>query len=386
MPLEVADPEDEFGDGGGARVDFDAEKLVRVHGVGRNFEDEAFAELGGNVEDFAFEPFQVFEGDIEEVAGAASGVEDFDLAEVVVKAVDFGGGFFDVAGAGVGDGGGADAFPFGAERFDDGGKDEAFDVGARGVVGAELVAFVGIEGALEQGAEDGGFDVAPVLGGGLFEEAELKAVDGQNGVVSKKAAVELEEFFAEDDGDAIAGAGVEFAKECLNDFLKAGAVGRQGFEEVGEAVLGHEADVFCEHAEEAAGEEIGDDAGFVSGLFEGFGEFGEVAGDFAGDVGGLARGIERGWIGPDEAKAFADFFFGKLRKADAEAAWVGKGEVGFSGLGEIGVDLEGVANVNGDEERRIGFAGRESADVTLGLAFGFDHGVVPFFGAARGLR
>lgn len=57
----------------------------------------------------------------------------------------------EVASAGVGDGGSADALPFGAERFDDGGQDEALDVGARGVMGAEFVAFARVEGALEQG-------------------------------------------------------------------------------------------------------------------------------------------------------------------------------------------------------------------------------------------
>ena len=42
------------------------------------------------------------------------------------------------------------------------GQDEALDVGAGGVVGAELVAVAGVEGAFEEGAEDGGLDLAPV--------------------------------------------------------------------------------------------------------------------------------------------------------------------------------------------------------------------------------
>ena len=61
------------------------------------------------------------------------------------------------------DGGGADGVPFLADRLDDGGHDEALDVGAGRVVRAELVAFDGVEGAFEQRAEDGGLDVVPFL-------------------------------------------------------------------------------------------------------------------------------------------------------------------------------------------------------------------------------
>ncbi len=92
---------------------------------------------------------------------------------------DFLDGFIDFAEAGVGEGGGADGFPFGAEGLDDGGEDEALDIGARGVVGAEFVAVVRIEGAFEKGAEDGGLDVAPVEAGGGAEEDELVVVDGE---------------------------------------------------------------------------------------------------------------------------------------------------------------------------------------------------------------
>ena len=38
VPLQVADPEHEFGDGGGARVEFEAEELVRVDGEAFGFE------------------------------------------------------------------------------------------------------------------------------------------------------------------------------------------------------------------------------------------------------------------------------------------------------------------------------------------------------------
>ena len=60
MPLEVADPEDEFGDGGSTEIEFDAEELVGIDGVGGEVEAEIGTELEGEVDDFAFEAFEVF--------------------------------------------------------------------------------------------------------------------------------------------------------------------------------------------------------------------------------------------------------------------------------------------------------------------------------------
>ncbi len=247
-------------------------------------------------------------------------------------------------------------------------------------MGAEFVAFVGVEGGFEESAEDGGLDVAPVLEGGELEKDELLAIDGEDGVIGEKAAVKLEEFFAEDGG--VAGAGVHFPEELLEHGLE--AFGFDGFEEVGETAFGEEADIFGEHAEEAAAEEFGDFLRGVSGGFEGFGEFGEVAGDFGGDFGGFASGIEAEGIGPDESELVADFFVREISEADAGMARVGKWEIGFTGLRKVGVEFEGVADIDHDEEWRIFLSVGESANVTFGLAAGADHGVVVAIGAADG--
>ena len=123
VPLEVADPEDEFGDGGGAWIDFEAEELVRVDAEVLQLEGEfTIAVFFQFKEHFTFETFHVLEGDVEEIAGAAGGIEDFDLAEFVVPIADFLDGFIDFAETGVSEGGGADGFPFGAEGLDDGGR------------------------------------------------------------------------------------------------------------------------------------------------------------------------------------------------------------------------------------------------------------------------
>jgi hypothetical protein len=82
--LEVADPEDEFGDGGGAGVDLEAEELVRIDGLGAGEVEECrpvSPKLVGAVEHLAFEALDLLEGDVEEVAGAAGGVEDAEVEQ-----------------------------------------------------------------------------------------------------------------------------------------------------------------------------------------------------------------------------------------------------------------------------------------------------------------
>jgi hypothetical protein len=95
------------------------------------------------------------------------------------------------------------------------------------------------------------------------------------------------------------------------------------------------------------------------------------------------RGVERGGIRPDEAEAFADFFVGEVGEPDAKGARVGKRQVGFAGLGEVGEDLEEWPTST--TMRNGGVVIGKGADVALGLAAGLDHGIVPGTGAAHGL-
>src|ERR1039458_2191460 len=132
----------------------------------------------------------MLQGDVKEIAHAARGIKHDQPAQLFVKGVHLGAGFLRVAGAGLRGGGGADVFQLGAERFNDGRQNEALDIGARGEVRAKLVAFVRIQGAFKQSAENGGFDVAPILKGGFLEQAQLQAVNGKDGAVLKKTAVE----------------------------------------------------------------------------------------------------------------------------------------------------------------------------------------------------
>ena len=345
MPLQVADPEDEIGDDGGAGVEFEAQKLMGIDGI----EFLGLAEGGEGFEDFAFEALEVFEGDVEEVTGAAGGIEDKSVAEFAVElagGLDGGGGVSGVDEVGdSGDGG----LPVLAERFDDGGDDEAFDVGARGVVGAEGGTLVLVEGAFEEGAEAGGLDVAPVGVGGFDEEAELVAVDGEGRGGFEEATVELLKLALEDGGEAARVHGLPHGGDGFGEVLDVFAVANF-VEQVKPGVAGDELDVFGEGGKDAAGEELRDCLWGML-LFEIAGQGGEFCGDLAGDFGGAAGRIERVGIEPEGAKAGLDFRVRELTQEDAVGAGVGEREVGFAGEGEVGIELDGVADVDGDYER-----------------------------------
>jgi hypothetical protein len=62
----------------------------------------------------------------------------------------------------MGDGLCLDRFPLRGQRLDDGGAHQPLHVFAGGVMGAELVTVVGIQGTFQQGAENDRLDVAPV--------------------------------------------------------------------------------------------------------------------------------------------------------------------------------------------------------------------------------
>ena len=49
----------------------------------------------------------------------------------------------------------------------------------------------------------------------------------------------------------------------------------------------------------------------------------------------------------------------EIREQNAMRERIGKGDIGFTGAGEIGVEFDGVADVDGDQERRPAVFGRE---------------------------
>lgn len=340
--------------------------------------------MGEGVEDFAFEPLHVFERDVEEVAGAAGGVEDAGGAQFVVPGADEVGGVFELAFVGEEQGGGLGVVPVGAQRFDDGGQDEAVDVGARGVVGAEVVAFERVEGAFEQGAEDGGFDFGPVGAAGFEQEVDLVAVEREDFRLLEELAVEARQLGADGDGEFAFVHGFPQLGDKRDELLRRLV---QRFEQAGEGAfvvdLGEQADVFGKHREQAAREEGGDALGLVF-AFERLGDAGEANGDFARGAGGAAGRVEAVRVLPDGLEAGADVGLAEVFELDAVAARVGKGGVAAAGAGEFGVELDDVADIEDDEKGRAAFVGGQVAGVVFGLATGAQQGVVELAGFGAG--
>ncbi len=352
----------------------------------------------------------MFEGDVEEVAAAAGGVEHAQGAQAVMKAAEFGAGgvHLGVARAAVEFGGfvgeqqrgGLGVGPFAAQGFHHGGQHEAFDVGARGVVGAEGVAFGGVERAFEQGAEDGGLDFAPVGAGGGEQQIDLRAVERQRisvvGRALEQLAVEAQHGLRQGDGEAAA---VHVGPEGGEHALQGDGVVAVALEQGDEAALvalpafaraGQQADVFGKHREQAAGEVGGDKLRGVAAGFERAGEFGQLRGDFAGDAGAGAGGVEAERVEPDAAQGVAHLGAGEVGERDAVAARIGKRGVGGAAAGEFGVKLDHLADIDHEQKGRTAargeFGGFERAGVALGLGAGAQQGVVESAGVGAGTQ
>ena len=246
-------------------------------------------------------------------------------------------------------------------------------------MGAELVALGRVKGTLQEGAEDGGLDKAPLQAGGLAQEGELCTVKREHGGVGKEAAVEVEQLLAEHERVAAA---VHLLEETFEQGHGGARVAFDGVEEVLETFFREQAHILGEHAEEAAHQKSGNDGGRVF-LFEEARQFGEMLGYLTGDLGGLLGGVERMGVEPDGAQAGAQLGVVQIAQADAVRAGVGKMQVRFAPLGEVREELEAVAHVEGDEEGRRLLVGGQAFDVLLRLGASLDHLSVPGLGAAH---
>ncbi len=136
--------------------------------------------------DFFFEVEQLAQSDVEEVAAAAGRIQNLDRG-------DFGGegssrfssfswrrgslltlGLVSLVGklAGLR----LDFLPFAAQGRHEHGFDDEQDIFLAGVMGAKLGALGRVEAALEEGAEDGGLDLAPIEGTDLGQDIQAVAV------------------------------------------------------------------------------------------------------------------------------------------------------------------------------------------------------------------
>ena len=322
----------------------------------------------------------MLEGDIEKVAAAAGGIEDAHLAERAVKGLDARPRPVELALPRQGDGRRQHRFPVGAQRLDHRRHDQAFDVFAGGVVGAEIVAVAGIEGAFQQRAEDGRFDILPVGLAGLDEQAELRFGQRKGLGFLEQAAVEAQQLLPQDGGEAAVAhrlpEGFRQRSELVGGPL-------QALQQAGEALFRDQADVLGEHGEEAALEKVADLLGRMARLLQGLGQAGELVGDLAGDPGAVPGGIEPQGVGPGQLQALADFGTGEILQPDAVRAGIGEGEIGLAGAGKFAVDLQRMADIDHDEKGGPALLLRQRPGILLGLAAGGEHGVVPAGGAAH---
>ena len=98
-------------------------------------------------------------------------------------------------------------------------------------MGAELGAFGGIEGALEEGAEDGGVDIAPVLPDGLLqvEQGGAAQLDGVGMV--EEIAIEVGDFA----GAKVATIG-HFGEEVVDHLVEGIGILVMSIDDIGERI------------------------------------------------------------------------------------------------------------------------------------------------------
>ena len=320
----------------------------------------------------------MFQGHVEEVAGAAGGVEHPHIGQAHLEGGDDPDGLRIFALFVQGKGGAVDRRPFLPQGLDDGGQDQALDIGPRGVVGAELVALLGVEGPFEQGAEDGGLHMAPVGLAGVDEQVDLSLVERQRRGRRKEPTVEAQDGAAQDQGERTAG--IHVPPKTLGERDELGGVVAHGAQQVGEAGSLEQAHVLGKQGEEAADQEGGGQLRGVAGLFQGDGQARQALGDVAGDPGGAAAGVEREGVEPDGPQPGADLWVAQVTQADAVGARVRVGDVGTAAAAEFAVELDAAAHVHHHDEGRAALVGGQGADILHRLAMGAQHGLVPAAG------
>ena len=228
-----------------------------------------------------------------------------------------------------------------AEGDEDDGLDDAHDGALIGVVGAELSALVGVEAALEEGAEDGGLNLGPVEVGGVGDDGEVVFVEREDlGAVEEAAVEPLDAVGAEP--AVLVGHGAE---ECGEAGGEVGGFVAGAGDEFGEEVAGEEAGVLGEEAEEEFVEEMGDLVRVVAAGLKTAGEFGELAGGLLGDLLAGARGAEGLRLAHDGAEDAEGLLGAVAELVEVEGVDL------LGRVGEVGVDLEALQVADNQEGR-----------------------------------
>ena len=173
--------------------------------------------------------------------------------------------------------GGFERGPFAAERGHEHGFDEGHDVVPAGVLRAQRGQLVGVEAAGKEGAHDAGLDELPVRLGGLRQDAALVVVQVEDGGILEQMAVEVANLVGAE--HAALGHRAEERFERLGELVR---IVQGGLGQLGEEVLGQQAGVLGEEAEDEPIEEAGDAEVLALGNVDlgagvGVGQFGAFA-------------------------------------------------------------------------------------------------------------
>jgi hypothetical protein len=107
-------------------------------------------------------------------------------------------------------------------------------------------------------------------------------------------------------------------------------------------------------------------------------------GDESRDFGCTPGRVKRERVGPDQAEAFTDLGIAQAVERDAEALCVRELAIVLSGQAEVAIELEAVADIDDDQERRPAVVCRKRLGVALGLTPSALHGDAPVLGAPDG--
>ena len=271
-------------------------------------------------------------------------------------------------------GGGEHLRPFPPQRVDDGGDDQPLHIGAWGIMGAEASPLDGIERLFQQGAEDGGLDVAPIVFRRRPQFTDGRFVQRQRTAVLEELAVEPAHLGLDGGREP---ALVHGPPQILKHGGEDPGIRLTLLEQRLEAVFRQQAHVLGEHGEEDAHEEHGHLLGRVTLLLQCLGHSGQPLRDVARDPCGVPGGIERHGLGPDGLQPLADGGVAQILQIDAEGGTIRELVVGLSVAAEICIDLDAVANVAHQHERWRLMGGGQETDIVFRLPPCVHHQDVP---------
>jgi hypothetical protein len=119
-----------------------------------------------------------------------------------------------------------------------------------------------------------------------------------------------------------------------------------------EAVLRQQLDILGEHGEQAAHQEHRHVFRVVTLLFQCLRHRGQTLGDGARHPRGLPRRVQLHRIGPDARQPIANVLPPQILHVDTKGLTIGELRVVLPLAGEVGIDLDHVAHVAHQDERR----------------------------------